>query len=472
MPRDGSGTYTLPAGVNPVVAGTVIDVLWANPTLGDVATALTDSLSRTGSGGMLAPFLNADGAIGAPGIAWVNEVAMGIYRPNANEMRFVTAGVDQVRTVVDANNPLQVWVDSDSSFRTVLNIFSPYTIVGDWTWEGRLVTDDSTTVRAGLNVPLGVAPTSPVDGDIWLTAGNLFARVNGATVGLGGSNIVAASTAINNVLVGDAIGGWVENAALRITPAGGIDSDSTGSFDGSLTTRGSLGVGDGVDVISMNMAAGLISTFGTGGVVGWSWNVDHFFDADVKLLEHPSAPFDSAGYGSLWVENLVPNTLMYTDDAGTDMRVSTVQWFNKMGDQQTINNTSVFVNVTSLSGFILEADSVYHIEIQLRCNQASSIPDMKLRLNRQGAGTFTNEFFQITNIAGTGIFTFQDMNVHTVLGVIQNAVGNHMVRIEGLVDVGTGDTWDLQFAQNFNTVANTIIDDESWIRVTKIGKGP
>lgn len=36
---------------------------------------------------------------------------------------------------------------------------------------------------AGLNMPHGTAPTSPVDGDVWTTTSGLFARVNGATVG-------------------------------------------------------------------------------------------------------------------------------------------------------------------------------------------------------------------------------------------------------------------------------------------------
>jgi len=45
--RDGSGTYSLPAG-NPVVTGTTIDSTWANTTLSDIATALTNSLSKDG----------------------------------------------------------------------------------------------------------------------------------------------------------------------------------------------------------------------------------------------------------------------------------------------------------------------------------------------------------------------------------------------------------------------------------------
>jgi hypothetical protein len=47
MSRNGSGTYTLPAG-NPVVTGTTISSTWANSTLTNIASALTDSLAADG----------------------------------------------------------------------------------------------------------------------------------------------------------------------------------------------------------------------------------------------------------------------------------------------------------------------------------------------------------------------------------------------------------------------------------------
>ena len=47
MSRNGSGTYTLPAG-NPVVSGTTISSTWANTTLANIAAALTDSLAADG----------------------------------------------------------------------------------------------------------------------------------------------------------------------------------------------------------------------------------------------------------------------------------------------------------------------------------------------------------------------------------------------------------------------------------------
>jgi hypothetical protein len=47
MSRNGSGTYTLPAG-NPVVTGTTISSTWANNTLNDIAATLTDSVAADG----------------------------------------------------------------------------------------------------------------------------------------------------------------------------------------------------------------------------------------------------------------------------------------------------------------------------------------------------------------------------------------------------------------------------------------
>jgi len=47
MARNGSGTYTLPAG-NPVVTGTTISSTWANNTLNDIGNAVTASLAYDG----------------------------------------------------------------------------------------------------------------------------------------------------------------------------------------------------------------------------------------------------------------------------------------------------------------------------------------------------------------------------------------------------------------------------------------
>lgn len=100
MPRNGSGTYSLPAG-NPVVAGDVIEAAWANTTLADVANELTNSLSRNGNGGMLAPFRVADGSVSAPGLGFTNETNTGLYRAGSGEIWLTVGGIAVAQLTVN-----------------------------------------------------------------------------------------------------------------------------------------------------------------------------------------------------------------------------------------------------------------------------------------------------------------------------------------------------------------------------------
>jgi hypothetical protein len=85
MSRNSSGNYTLPSG-NPVVGGTTISSTWANSTLGDLESAMTDSLSRSGKGGMQAPLKVSDGTVAAPGVTWDADPDCGLYRVGANSV--------------------------------------------------------------------------------------------------------------------------------------------------------------------------------------------------------------------------------------------------------------------------------------------------------------------------------------------------------------------------------------------------
>lgn len=60
--------------------------------------------------------------------------------------------------------------------------FTPVNRSGD-AMLGRFVTFASVPERAGFNLSPGASPTSPVDGDVWVTATGIFAHVNGVTVG-------------------------------------------------------------------------------------------------------------------------------------------------------------------------------------------------------------------------------------------------------------------------------------------------
>lgn len=320
MPRDGSGTYTLPAG-NPVVSGTIIDVTWANPTMTDVAAALTDSLSRTGSGGMLVPFLNADGAVGSPGISWVNETTSGLYRAGLNDQRFSSSGVDKIQITADPSNPLLVWNVGDASWRPVLDTFSPATVIGDWTFqgaltmEGPLVTDDSTLTRAGFNIPIGVEPTAPVQGDMWVESGNIYAWLNGVAESLIGSNAVGPSTDDTRLLRGDGSGGWSEL------------QDHILVLDGADVKVGNTLIVDGTagEYLHMSVSSGLASFSAFGSVFYLTTNFEWRFQDTVKIAEQSIPPTQTGGHGAIWVSESIfganPGIGFFQDDNGDSSRI-------------------------------------------------------------------------------------------------------------------------------------------------------
>jgi hypothetical protein len=90
MPRNASGTYTLP--LPPVISDTIIESVWANTSLDDIAQSLTDSLDRYGRGAMVGPFRFADGTVGQPGAAWTAETGTGFYRASAGVLNAAVLG--------------------------------------------------------------------------------------------------------------------------------------------------------------------------------------------------------------------------------------------------------------------------------------------------------------------------------------------------------------------------------------------
>src|SRR5208282_6777658 len=60
---------------------------------------------------------------------------------------------------------------------------SPACATGTCTMIGELITAASAAATSGLNLPPGIAPSSPVNGDMWMTTAGLFIRVAGSTIG-------------------------------------------------------------------------------------------------------------------------------------------------------------------------------------------------------------------------------------------------------------------------------------------------
>ena len=78
MSRNTSGQYMLPVG-NPVITETVISADTFNRTMNDIAVALTDSLSRSGHGGLLVPFKSTNGSAGSPSYSFNDSASTGMF---------------------------------------------------------------------------------------------------------------------------------------------------------------------------------------------------------------------------------------------------------------------------------------------------------------------------------------------------------------------------------------------------------
>lgn len=109
--------------------------------------------------------------------------------------------------------------------------FSPMNAAGG-TFSGPVVTIASATNSAGFRLPPGVAPTSPVNGDLWSTSAGLFVRINGVTVGPLGVALVSGSA---GCFVANATGGSAVPTCGTLTAA--IDQ-ALGTIRGGLITRG------------------------------------------------------------------------------------------------------------------------------------------------------------------------------------------------------------------------------------------
>ena len=121
MPRNSSGSYTLPAG-NPVVTGTTITSTWANSTLTDVASEITNSLDRSGRGAMLAALKIVDGSTSAPGLVFNTETTSGLSRSAAGQLSLSVLATEVLRLTSSGVTALVPFTASSTSLTVGTNL--------------------------------------------------------------------------------------------------------------------------------------------------------------------------------------------------------------------------------------------------------------------------------------------------------------------------------------------------------------
>lgn len=167
MARGPGGIYTAPAG-NPVIPGTVITSDWANPLVTDLGNEVSDSLSRSGKGGMLASLRGLNGTNAAPAYGFTNEPSTGRY--------LLPPG--QVIEVVDGNKVMK------------------YDSGGVYQWDGDQNSGDwvPLTPRDALGTPFDPDPTN-------LTSTNVQDAIEEVNVKAGAQEITADAVTYDDSLV-------------------------------------------------------------------------------------------------------------------------------------------------------------------------------------------------------------------------------------------------------------------------------
>lgn len=146
--------------------------------------------------------------------------------------------------------------------------FTPVNRGGD-TMSGKLTTFGSSTTRAGFNINPGVAPTTPIDGDMWLTTTGVFAQINGSTVGPIAGGLAGPGVSTDNAFCrwDGTTGKIVQNSLVVADDSGNIGTAGVvvgGSVAGPLAiAAGGTGTPRiealGTDALNGGLASGVFS---------------------------------------------------------------------------------------------------------------------------------------------------------------------------------------------------------------------
>jgi hypothetical protein len=258
MARNGSGTYSLPAG-NPVTTGTTISSTWANNTLSDISTALTASIAydgqtvpisnlpmggnkhtNVGNATVRTNYASAadvqDGSLtyltsisGTDTIVATGPVGMSAYA-TGQVFRFISAGANTGATTVNINT---------IGAKAIVKLNGSPLVAGDIP-SGAMISISYDGTSFQLQSTLGVSsfsggatgltPSSPTTGSI--TLAGVLGKLNGGTGALTATitfvarstNVVTITTSgVHSFVVGD----YVTVAAVTNT-----------GFNGNFTITG------------------------------------------------------------------------------------------------------------------------------------------------------------------------------------------------------------------------------------------
>ena len=286
MPRNGAGTYTLPAG-NPVVTNTTITAAWGNDTMEDLGNEITNSLSREGDGGMNAPLRFVDGTQAVPGIGWVSETSSGFYWAGPGEYWAAVLGIGVLQ-----------FTDNGLLIPTGIDL----TVQGGVSFEGALNVIGNFSVATNKFTVAAASGNTTVAGTFAASGAGTFTSASATSLAVGLTGATNPAFTVDSSTASQVAGLKVTGAATAGTVAVVVtDSGSNASLTVNAKGSGTIGIGSvstgAVTITPATTITGVATLTAQPVLSSLTANKPVFTDASKGLVSTGTLAYDQGGTG-------------------------------------------------------------------------------------------------------------------------------------------------------------------------------
>ena len=247
MSRNGSGTYTLPAG-NPVVTGTTIASTWANNTMNDLASAITDSVAADGQTAMTGNLnLNSNKIVNLATPTLSTDAVTKAYVDTADALSLLKASnlSDVANATTSRTNLVAAKSGANSDITSLTGLTTPLTVAQGGIGAATL-TANNVLLGNGTSALQVVAPST--SGNVLTSNGTTWTSVAGAYPLTSGTAVASTSgTSIDFT----SIPSWVKRITVMFDGVSGSGTSSLlvqlGTGSTTFTTSGYVATGSFTD---------------------------------------------------------------------------------------------------------------------------------------------------------------------------------------------------------------------------------
>ena len=163
-------------------------------------------------------------------------------------------------------------------------------------------------------------------------------------------------------------------------------------------------------------------------------------DGSIFLTERASAAADEAGDGQIWVDDAVPNTLMFTNDAGTDFHVANTTQIDAV---KVIQGTKVASTSGTAINFTGVPAGAKRVTLSMQGVSTNGTSNHKILIGDSG-GLETSGYLGAQSLVSSGGYSSATGNVSDGMRITitQAADTSNGTVVLNLIDASTN-TWGM-----------------------------